>query len=83
MTEIETKDIFRGAYLLCCGGRLSSTRMEGNRQMVFVISGQGLVERDLSYRMGQALVNPLQLRETLNLLRDIIFEKTRKGRTHG
>ena len=75
MTEIETADIFRGAYLLCCGAQLSSTRMEANHQMVFVFSGNRLDEKDLSYRKGEALVNPLHLRETLNLLRDFIFER--------
>jgi hypothetical protein len=33
---------------------------------------------DKQYRDGQALVNPLQFRETLNHLRDILFEKLRE-----
>jgi hypothetical protein len=34
----------------------------------------------MDYRRGQALVNPLQLRECLNHLRDVLFEKLRQGR---
>jgi hypothetical protein len=33
---------------------------------------------DRDYRSGQALVNPLQFRESLNHLRDILFEKLRE-----
>lgn len=73
---IETGDIFRGAYLLCCGGRVGSTRMQRD-QVVFVIEGCDVVEQDERYRLGRALVNPVQLRETLNLLRDLVFERVR------
>jgi len=82
--EIETGDLFRGAYLLCSGGCLEEARMTRRREVLFLISGEDVRELDIRYRTGQALVNPLQLRETLNLLRDIVFEKLRSGerRTH-
>lgn len=73
---VETADIFRGAYLLCCGARVRRTRLQ-RRQVVFVIEGDGVVEHDERYRLGQALVNPVQLRATLNLLRDLVFENLR------
>jgi hypothetical protein len=76
MSSIETGDIFRGAYLLCCGARVSGTRMRRS-QVVFVIEGEALSEHDERYRLGRALVNPVQLRETLNLLRDLVFENVR------
>jgi hypothetical protein len=34
---------------------------------------------DLDYRSGNARINPLQFRETLNHLRDILFEKLREN----
>jgi hypothetical protein len=80
---IETGDIFRGAYLLCCGGRVGATRMQRD-QVVFVIVGESVAEQDECYRLGRALVNPVQLRETLNLLRDLVFERVRTERgQHG
>ena len=84
MIEIESKDIFRSAYLLTCGGELKATRVTKEQQVVFVIAGNELDKRDMNYRTGGALVNPLQLRESLNLLRDLLFEKLRseKGRKH-
>ncbi|MGK5092047.1 hypothetical protein WDW89_08565, partial [Deltaproteobacteria bacterium TL4] len=36
-----------------------------------------LDELDMSYRTGNALVEPLKLRESLNLLRDLLFEQLR------
>ena len=80
MSAIETSDIFRGAYLLTQGGRLAQTRVLRN-QVLFVIEGEGVVELDARYRLGQALVNPVALRETLNLLRDLIFERLRMENT--
>lgn len=81
MNTIETGDIFRGAYLLCCGGRIGSTRMQRD-QVVFVIEGQDVTDHDERYRLGRALVNPIALRETLNLLRDLVFERVRTERGH-
>jgi hypothetical protein len=43
-----------------------------------LITGEGLDRLDKQYRVGQALVNPLQLRESLNHLRDVMFEKLRE-----
>lgn len=85
-SAIETSDIFRGAYLLCCGARVVETRLvEG--QVRFVIEGERVAECDEKYRLGTAMVNPLMLRETLNLLRDLVFKKlrpeTEKRRPHG
>ena len=82
MSAIETADIFRGAYLLTQGGRLTDTCVHRN-QVRFVIEGEGVAEQDERYRLGRALVNPVALRETLNLLRDLIFERLRmEKKTH-
>lgn len=83
MNAIETTDIFRGAYLLCCGARLIDTRV-ARHQVRFVIEGEGVIEHDERYRLGLALVNPVALRETLNLLRDLISERLRmENKPHG
>ncbi|MFQ5901604.1 MAG: hypothetical protein ACE5IH_08620, partial [Thermodesulfobacteriota bacterium] len=37
-------------------------------------------EEDMKYRTGNALVNPLKLKETLNLLRDILFKIIRDNK---
>lgn len=82
MAEIETGDIFRAAYLVCAGGELIDTVRDG-RHVEFVISGTDLLDQDRRYLMGEALVNPLQLKEALNMLRDLIFKQDGTLRRHG
>lgn len=62
MSAIETADIFRGAYLLCCGARVCNTHVT-RHQVLFVIEGEGVAELDERYRLGTALVNPVQLEQ--------------------
>lgn len=81
LSALETRDIFRGAYLLTQGARLMETRV-AHGQVTFVMEGEGVVEWDERYRLGLALVNPVALRETLNLLRDLVFERLRQETTH-
>ena len=86
-SSLETTDIFRGAFFLCRGAELSGIRFRNNHAErdrwskpigTFLITGEGLDRLDKQYRNGQALVNPLQFRESLNHLRDILFEKLRE-----
>lgn len=79
MVSLETTDIFRGAFLLASGGDLTGIRVRGNGKRIasFLITGKDLDRLDRQYRSGQALVNPLQLRESLNHLRDVMFDKLR------
>ena len=83
--DMETTDIFRGAFMLASGGELAEVRVRNNGRRIatFLIAGENLAELDRDYRSGKALVNPLQLRESLNHLRDVMFEKLREyeGRT--
>ena len=81
-STLETTDIFRGAFFLCVGGDLSNIRFRSNggQTATFMFTGQNLHKHDKDYREGQALVNPLQYREALNHLRDILFEKQRENR---
>ncbi len=78
-SKLETTDIFRGAFFLCVGGELKNVSFQSNRgnTATFIFTGSNLQKHDKDYRIGKALVNPLQFREELNHLRDILFEKQR------
>ena len=80
INSFETTDIFRGAFFLCHGGDLCDVRVRNNGRRIatFLITGKDLDKLDRDYRTGKALVNPLQLRESLNHLRDVMFEKLRE-----
>ena len=79
--SLETTDIFRGAYFLCQGVELSGIRFRSNGKRIasFLFTGGGLDQLDKDYMNGTALVNPVQFRESLNRLRDILFENLRKN----
>jgi len=78
---VETTDIFIGAFLLSQGGSLSGIRIkDGVRGIAaFQIEGENLERLGDEYGAGKALVNPLRLRESLNHLRDILFEFRERG----
>ncbi len=82
-STLEVTDLFKSAFLLCMGGNLSEVRVRNNGRRIatFLITGPDLERFDSDYRTGRALVNPLELRESLNHLRDIMFDKLREGRT--
>jgi hypothetical protein len=72
----ETTDIFIGAFFLSKGGSLNGIRIKDPARGIaaFEISGDDLDRLDHEYRSGLALVNPVQLRDSLNLLRDMLFD---------
>ena len=78
--RLETTDIFRGAFFLCMGGALSGVRFrrDGRHTASFLFTGPDLDRHDIDYMNGRARVNPLQLKESLNRLRDILFERLRE-----
>jgi hypothetical protein len=82
---VEVTDLFKGAFLLCMGAQLDKVQVRNNGRKIatFLITGPDLDRLDSDYREGRALVNPVQLRESLNHLRDVMFENLRKseGRT--
>jgi hypothetical protein len=80
-STVETTDIFRGAFFLSKGGRLSGVNVteNGRRVVSFLIVGEDLAALDEAYRDGKAMVNPLQLRESLNHLRDVLFRALREN----
>ena len=81
-SHVETTDLFRGAYYLCMGAHFEQIRFRrnGKQTAVFLFAGRDLDKYDHDYRTGEALVNPLQFREALNHLRDILFENLRPPR---
>lgn len=81
MLSLETTDIFRGAFLLAKGGELAGVTVSGNGRRIatFLIAGEDLDKLEREYRAGRALVNPLELRESLNHLRDVMFKKLREN----
>lgn len=64
---------------MCMGSELSEIRIRdnGKRIATFLFTGADLDRFDKNYMNGTALVNPVQFRESLNRLRDIMFEKLR------
>lgn len=80
-STVEETDLFKSAFLLASGGDLDGIRIKpGHRRIAaFLITGYDLEKLEMDYRRGQALVNPLQLRECLNHLRDMLFERLREN----
>jgi hypothetical protein len=80
--SLETTDIFRGAFYLCMGGDLADIRFKTNGKQIasFLFTGVDLSKHDRAYINGRALVNPVQFREALNHLRDVLFERLRDQR---
>ena len=83
MDQLETNDLFKGAYFLSQLCRLKETRFQGHDRIVFVFEGEGrnLPDLDQHYHSGHALVNPLDLRKNLDFLRDIMRTTFRLNRT--
>lgn len=80
-TSLETTDIFRGAFFMCMGGDLADIKFRNRQIASFMFKGDDLHKHDKAYINGEALVNPLQFREALNRLRDILFKSLRDKRT--
>ena len=80
--SLETTDIFRGAFFLCSGGDLAEIRIRNNGKRIatFLFTGANLDRLDKDYMNGKALVNPVQFRESLNRLRDVMFERLRQSK---
>lgn len=77
MDTLETSCIFRSAFHVCNGADLSGIKVSNNGRRIatFQLIGEGIYKQDKAYRSGNALVNPLQLREALNHVRDLLFKR--------
>jgi len=78
MNSLETTDIFRGAFYLCMGSDLAEIRINNRQIASFMFAGPDLAKHDKAYVKGHALVNPVQFRQALNHLRDILFTRLRR-----
>jgi hypothetical protein len=81
---LETNDLFKGAYLLSRSYRLRETRFVEGHQVRFVLEGENIADEDLRYHTGQALVDPLRLKECVRILREILNQtlKTHQPRSN-
>ena len=82
---LEVTDLYKGAFLLCMGGRLDQVRVRNHGRPIatFLITGPDIDRFDDEYRNGRPLVNPMQFKECVNHLRDVMFEKLRKHKAQG
>lgn len=80
MNSLETTDLFKGAFLLCMGGNLTNVTVEfnGRKTATFLFTGNDLDRYNTDYVTGRAMVNPTQLKNSLNHLRDVLFNKLRE-----
>jgi hypothetical protein len=82
ITEIETGDVFRTAYLVSRGGVVTKATVQGEDHVVLTVKGEGLDHEDLRYRTGSGTVEPLRLKENLNRLRDLVKKTLRTVANH-
>ena len=88
--EVQIRDLFEAAYLLCQGCDLADmtiTRNNGRKVVTFVIAGVGAHEGSTAYRTGRAMANVPMIKLTIDRLKDQMFdairEREREERTHG
>ena len=75
--KILTKDLFEASYLLAKGMKLEEV-LRNRRTVLFRFEGSDdLKVLKSKYDEGRAEVNVHSLRESLNHLRDLLFEKVR------
>jgi hypothetical protein len=73
--NILTKDLFEASFLLAKGMRLEGV-LRNNRTVLFRFEGtEDLEVLKSKYQEGRAEVNVRILKNSLNHLRDIVFEK--------
>ena len=80
--KVTTNDIYRASYLLCCGGEVSDCYTHRGR-VALVVGGAEITKADIRYRLGKALVNPRELREMINFIRDEYIKPLTVTRPHG
>ena len=77
-----TTDLYEGAWLLSQGVELVSLWMDQNhkRSIIFEFSGAEVEHLKQAYQRGQAKANVIQLKQSINVLKDRMFEKLREER---
>lgn len=71
MDQLETRDIYKSATLMCLGAKLRES-IRDDRGFSFILQGENLFKNDDQYRNKQTLIEPNHFRDRLNHLRDIV-----------
>ncbi len=77
-SPIETTDIFKAASLLCSGGNLTEVKLIDKDTVLFELTGENAGRLESNYTNGRLLVNPLEFRGKLNMLRDLMFSRLKQ-----
>ncbi len=80
--EMETGDVFRAAYLVSQGARVTKATVQGGDHVVLTLTGEDIDHEDLRYRTAAGMVEPLRLKENLNRLRDLVKRTLRADENH-
>ena len=79
--EIQIKDLYEGAYLLCRGLELTDLTIlgsNGSKLAIFKFTGKRVHRISEEYRRGSATVNVNLFKLMMNELKDRMFDKIRK-----
>ncbi len=75
--RIEITDIFKASSFLCNGAEILTLKQIGNI-ITFELESEAISSLEKSYNRGRLLVNPVEFRVKLNMLRDLMFSKLRE-----
>ena len=72
LSRLETKDLWQTAYMLAQGSSLEDTavRVNGKREVYFVIGGDNLLTQAREFRSGRAVCNVASLRSSMLHLKE-------------
>jgi len=74
---IETKDLWQSAYLLAEGGWLDGVRVtrriDGKKEIIFRLTGNGVEDLSRQFVSGQAVCNVRKLKASVIHLKEVIF----------
>jgi hypothetical protein len=77
---IKTRDIFHAAYLVTMGMTIKEILPDNtnNRsKAIFVMGGFGIAGYEEQYRSGQVTVNVFSLKESVQRVKDVMFDYLR------
>ena len=78
---MEMTDLFKVASLLCVGAELKGLKIVDRGMALFEVEAYDLHNLEKGYANGKVFVNALELKEKLNLLKDVMFAKLREQET--
>ena len=81
--QIRTRDIFHAAFLITRGMQVKEIlpdRTIARSKVIFVLGGEGISRLEEEYRSGMVEVNVFSFKESVQLVKDVMFDYIR---THG